>query len=145
MVKTFVWSVLMYGCETWTISRAMEKRLEAAEMWIWRKVLGISWIDRVSNVQVLERVNTVRELLRKVRERQLQFLGHVMRGGKLENLCLTGRIEGRRARGRQRETYLDGLKRVTGEEFSGVELLRKTDNREEWRSMIANALSGMAH
>ena len=104
-VKTYIWSVLLYGCETWTISKNMEKRLEAAEMWIWRRVLKIPWTDRVTNDAVLRRMGTHRELLKSIRKRQLRFLGHVMRKGELENVCLTGRVEGRRARGRESQIH----------------------------------------
>ena len=133
MVKTFVWSVLLYGCETWTVSRSMEKRLEAAEMWIWRRVLNVPWTDRVRNERILERMGTERELLVTIRKRQLQFLGHVLRMEGLENLCLTGRIEGVRARGRQREKFMDGLKRVTGGRITAPELMQMARHREEFR------------
>ena len=102
-VKTYVWSVLLYGCETWTISNQMEQRLEAFEMWCWRRLLKISWVQRISNEDVLRRMGVGRELLLHVRGRQMRFLGHVMRSEELENLSLTGRVPGRRARGRQRE------------------------------------------
>ena len=140
MVKTFVWPILMYGCEAWTISKTMDRRLEATEMWIWRRVLRISWTERVTNERVLERMETGRELLRRIRSRQLNFLGHVLRRDGMESLCLTGKIEGRRARGRQREKYMDGIKRVTGGERRATELMQMARDREEWKSMIANVL-----
>ena len=83
-------------------------------------------------------MDTTRELLNIIRKRQLQFLGHVLREEGLENLCLTGKIEGRRDRGRQREKYMDGLKRATGGERSAVELIQMARRREDWKSMIAN-------
>ena len=138
MIKSYIWSILLYGCETWTISRKMEKKLEAAEMWIWRRVLSVSWTERVTNQRILERMGTTRELLNTIRKRQLQFLGHILREEGLENLCLTGKIEGRRARGRQREKYMDGLRRVTGGEHTAVELIHMARRREDWKSMIAN-------
>ena len=138
MVKTYIWSVLLYGCETWTISRSMEKRLEAAEMWMWRRVLNVSWTERVRNERILERMGTERELLTTIRRRQLQFLGHVLRLEGLEHLCLTGRIEGVRARGRQREKFMDGIRRVTGEVKTAPELIQMARERNLWKSMIAN-------
>ena len=89
MVKTYVWAVLLYGCETWTISRNMEKRLEAAEMWMWRRVLNVSWTERVRNERILERMGTERELLKTIRKRQLQFLGWLV-GWLYEYLTLHG-------------------------------------------------------
>ena len=138
MVKTYVWAVLLYGCETWTISRNMEKRLEAAEMWMWRRVLNVSWTERVRNERILERMDTERELLKTIRKRQLQFLGHVMRMEGLESLSLTGRIEGVRARGRQREKYMDGIRRVTGGVKTAPELMQMARERDAWKSMIAD-------
>ena len=114
-VKTYVWSVLLYGCETWTISRQMEQRLEALEMWCWRRLLKITWAQMISNEEVLRRMGLGRELLMHVRGRQMRFLGHVMRSEELENLSLTGRVPGRRASGRQREKYMDGIKRTIGQ------------------------------
>ena len=123
----------------------MQKRLEAAEMWMWRRVLSVSWTERVTNERILERMDQERELLKTIRRRQLQFLGHVLRGEGLESLCLTGKIEGRRARGRQREKYMDGIRRVTGGERTAAELLQMARNRQEWKSMIANVLGDTAH
>ena len=73
-VKTYVWSVLLYGCETWTISRQMEQRLEALEMWCWRRLLKITWVQRISNEDVLRRMGVGKELLLRVRGRQIRFL-----------------------------------------------------------------------
>ena len=82
--------------------------------------------------------------MKQIRERQMKFLGHVMRKEKLENLCLTGRIPGRRARGRQREKYMDGIVRATGARHTAASLLQRTRDRREWQTVIANALSGPA-
>ena len=143
-LKTYVWSVLLYGCETWTISKTMTKRLEAAEMWMWRRMLRISWTDRVTNEEVLRRMGVGRGLMKHIRERQLRFLGHVMRRGELENVCLTGRVEGTRSRGRPREKYMDGLVRAVGGGVSAAQLLQITSNRDEYQAMVANVLSDMA-
>ena len=90
-IKTYVWSVLLYGSESWTLSKQMEKRLEAFEMWCWRRLLKISWTERISNEEVLRRMGVERELIVKIRASQMRFIGHVMRRGKIEDLSLTGR------------------------------------------------------
>ena len=77
----------------------------------------------MTNQRVLERMDTTRVLLNTIRKRQLQFLEHVLREEDLEHLSLTGKIEGRKARGRQREKYMDGLRRATGGERTAVELI----------------------
>lgn len=101
-VKTFIWSALLYGMEAWTINERMVQRLEAMEMWCWRRVWKIPWTARITNDQVLERMGTTRELMPHIRRRQMKFLGHVMRREKIESVVMTGRVDGTRDRGRQR-------------------------------------------
>ena len=101
--------VLLYGSEIWTISSRMRRRLEATEMWFYRRMLRISWTQHVSNYEVLRRMQTKRRLMLDIRKRQLKFLGHIMRKKGLKNLILTGRIEEGRDRGKKRPTYLNGL------------------------------------
>ena len=103
--KTYVWSTLTYGCECWTITSDIEKKIEAAEMWSIRRMLRISWTEKKPNVNVLREENVQRSLLKTIRKRQMEFLGH--RG--LEFLSLTGKVEGKRDRGKQRITFLDSL------------------------------------
>ena len=108
-IKSYIWCTLLYGCESWTISKAMRKNLEAAEMWFLRRMLRISWVERVTNERVLQRAGCGRELLRSIRQRQLKFLGHAMRQSQLESVCLTGKLERKRGRGRPRMKFLDSL------------------------------------
>ena len=100
-LKTYIWSTLMYGSESWTLSRGLINKLNAAEMWFYRRMLRISWTNRITNEEVLRRIGMQRTLVKEIRKRQLNFLGHILRKEKIEHLCLTGKIEGRRARGRQ--------------------------------------------
>ena len=97
MIKCYVWSVLLYGCETWTLKVNTMNRLEAFEMWLHRRMLKIPWTDLVSNTEVLRRARAERELLSIVKVRKISYLGHVLRGGKyhLLHLILKGKIEGR--------------------------------------------------
>ena len=94
-VKTYIWSTLLYGAEAWTIGKEMEKRIQAMEMWIWRRMMKISWTERQTNEEVLRRVGEDRSLKMVIRKRQMKFLGHVMRRGELESVVLTGYVEGR--------------------------------------------------
>ena len=87
----------------------MEKRLQSVEMWFYRRMLRISWTDRMSNSDVLSKADTERTLVKGIRRQQLQFLGHVLRKQELEDIALTGKIEGKRARGMQRLTYISAL------------------------------------
>ena len=103
VLDCYILPVLMYGCEAWTISKEIENRLKATEMWFLRRMLRISYVDKIRNEEVLERAGTTRSLVKKTRKRQAVFSGHVMRRKELEHLVTTGKIDGKRSRGRQRE------------------------------------------
>lgn len=138
LLKCYIWSILTYGCEAWTLTADLEKNLEAAEMWFLRRMLKVSFIDHVSNEEVMRRAGVKRELLSVIIERQLRFLGHVVRKEGLECVALQGKIEGKRARGRQRITYLDRVKKVTGI-ANTAEIFACARNRQRWRDMVAQA------
>ena len=136
-MKCYVWSTMLYGCETWSISKVMRDRLEAAEMWLLRRMLRIPWTARMTNEEVRERAGVKREVIATIRARQLNFLGHILRENKLEKLTLQGKIEGRRARGRQRMKYMDSLLKDNNRINGMRELMRLVEDRKGWRSMIA--------
>jgi len=106
VMKSFVWSVLLYGCESWTLTNETKRNLEAAEMWFYRRMLKISYVERVTNEEIMRRMETRRELLYIVEKRQQKFLGHIIRKGGTEDLCLAGRLPGKKARGGQRKLFL---------------------------------------
>ena len=128
LLKCYVWSVLLYGSESWTIRRAMQERLQVVEMWFLRRMLRIPWVDRVTNEEVLGRAGTHRQLMRTIVTRQICFLGHI-KEGTTGRASLTGRIAGKRSHGRQRLTYLGWLQRATG--IPLLELVRSCKRREE--------------
>ena len=134
-----IWSILLYGCETWSISSAMQNCLETTEIWFIRRILKFSWIDKISNERVLTIANIKCELLQTIKKRKMTFLGHVMRRNSIENLSLTGKVEGKRARGRQRMAYLNNVKdwaNIT----NGSDLTHACQDREVWKHTIADAL-----
>ena len=142
VLKTYVWSTLTYGCECWTITSDIEKKIEAAEMWFIRRMLRISWTEKKTNVNVLREGNVQRSLLKTIRKRQMEFLGHVCRRRGLEFLSLTGKVEGKRDRGKQRITFLDSLcNSATGGQSKGLNFLKLSDDRDVWRGMVANVCS----
>ena len=111
-------------------------------MWFFRRMLRISWTEKRSNESILEETNQERSLINTIRKRQLIFLGHICRHRGLEFLSLTGKIEGKRSRGRQRITFLESLNSwVTGNNKDNLTFLRMTENREKWRIMIADVCS----
>ena len=113
-------STLTYGCECWTITSDIEKKIEAAEMWFIRRMLRISWTEKKPNVNVLREGNVQRSLLKTIRKRQMEFLGHVCRRRGLEFLSLTGKVEDKRDRGKQR-IFLDSLcNSATGGQSKGL-------------------------
>ena len=140
ILNCYIWSILVYGCETWSISSVMQKRLEATEMWFLRRMLKISWTDKISNERVLTIANVKRKLLQTIKNRKMTFLGHVMRRKGIEKLSLTGKVEGKRARGTQRMTYLSNIKEWTNR-TNGNELIQACQDRAVWRSMTVNALA----
>jgi len=128
-VKSFIWSVALYGSETWTIKAADKKHLEAFEMWIWRRMLKISWRDHKTNEEVLRMVEEERTLITTIRRRQKTWIGHILRGNGLLKDIMEGKFEGRRPRGRKRKSMLDDLK--GGRTYQ--EMKRVAMNRELWR------------
>ena len=83
--KSYIWSILLYGCESWNISKQFEKKINATEMWIWRRILKVSWTERKTNEEVLQAMDTSRELMNTIRRRQLRFMGHTIREEKIEH------------------------------------------------------------
>ena len=137
-LRTYVWSTLMYGSESWTLTEEMKNKLRAAEMWFYRRMLRISWRDRVTNEDVMARLGVQRSLVKEIRKRQLNFIGHIIRREKIEHLCLTGRIEGRRSRGRQRTKYMDSIVKDIERNNTSNELIHLAGDRERWRLVIAH-------
>ena len=143
VLNCYVYPVLLYGSEAWSITTDMRKRLESCELWFLRKMMRIPWTEKVSNDRVLERAAVDRELLCGIRIKQMRFLGHVLRKDGMECVVLTGKIEGKRSRGRRRVSWLRNLKdwlETRGVNYQEIELLRKAKNRELWHTMIAYVL-----
>ncbi|GFN89597.1 endonuclease-reverse transcriptase [Plakobranchus ocellatus] len=110
----------MYGCEACTITKEIQKKIEAAEMWFFRRMLRVPWTARKTNEEVLKETESTRSLMSRIRRRQAKFVGHIMRREGLENLVTTGRMEGKKSRGRQKREnagwhdFLDGDKESDG-------------------------------
>ena len=110
LAKCYVWSVALYGAETWTLRREEEKRLEAFEMWVWRRMEKISWTDKVKNVEVLGRIEEKRQILQVMKSRKRNWIGHWLRRESLLLIALEGLVQGKRGRGRKRYQMVDNIK-----------------------------------
>lgn len=137
-LKCYVWSVLLYGVETWTLTTTHMNKLEAFEMWLYRRILKISWVDRVTNIEVLRSINKGRELLTDIKRRKISYFGHVMRGQKYEllQLIVQGKIEGKRGVGRKQMSWLRNIRNWTGISNIG-DLVHIAMDRNEFRSILS--------
>ena len=110
LVKAMVFPVVMYGCESWTVKRAEHWRIDAFELWCWRRLLRVPWTARRSNQSILKEISPGCSLEEPMLKLKLQYLGHLMqRVDSLEKTLMLGGIAGRRRRGRQRMRWLDGI------------------------------------
>ena len=113
LVQCYIWSIALYGAETWTV-RAVDKHLESFEMWCWRRMEKISWTDHVRNEEALFQVNEQRNILHAIRKRKANWIGHILRRNCLLKQVIEGMIKGEievtRWQGRRRKKLLDDLK-----------------------------------
>ena len=128
IVKSTVWSVMLYGAETWTLTQAEKKRIEAFEMWVWRRMLKISWTEKISNEEVLMRVEEQRSILNIISRRKHSWIGHILRHDGLLKTILEGRMEGKAARGRKRLNMLSDILKND----SYAEIKRMAEDRSQW-------------
>ena len=135
LIKCYIRPILLYGSECWTISTKMRERLEAAEMWFYRRILRISYTQHVTNERVLERMSAERELIKTIRVQQMKFFGHIMRNKEVENMIITGKIEGKRSQGKQRLTFTKSLSNWIG--INEVELTRAAQDRQRWKAITS--------
>ena len=113
IVKCYVYSIFTYGCESWSLSKVLESKIEAMEMWCMRRLGNIKWKDKVTNESVLKKLGTKRQLLSNIQKRKTKYFGHVKRKGNLLTTALEGKIEGKRPRGRPRNTWMSDIKEWT--------------------------------
>ena len=110
LVKAMVFLVVMYGCESWTIKKADHRRIDAFELWCWRRLLRVPWTARRSNQSILKEISPGCSLEGLILKLKLQYFGHLMqRADSFEKTLMLGKIEGRRRRGGQRMKWLDAI------------------------------------
>ena len=135
IVKVMVFPVVMYRCESWTIKKAKCQRIDAFELWCWRRLLRVPWTARRSNQSMLKEINPEYSLKGLMLKLKLQHFGHLMqRADSLEKTLMLGKIEGRRRRGGQRMRWLDGL--TNSIEMNLRQVQEIVEDRESWCAAV---------
>ena len=135
LIKDMVFPVVMYGCESWTMKKAERRRIDAFELWCWRRLLRVPWTARGSNQSILKEISPGCSMEGLMLKLKLQYFGHLMQtADSFEKTMMLGKIEGRRRRARQRMRWLYGITNTTDMGLGGLQKL--VMDREAWRAVV---------
>ena len=131
LLDAAVFSIASYGSESWTITRKLEAKIDAFEMWCYRRMLHVTWKEKRTNRWVLDKIGREMILKKNIIQRKMRYFGHACRNNGLERTVIQGMMEGKRGRGRPKQEWKDDIKRWTG--MTSAPLIHLTANRVKWR------------
>ena len=136
ILKCLIWPVVTYGCEAWTMRKEEERKINAAELWFYRRLLRIQWTEKRTNESVLEELSVKPEMLATINRRKFRYLGHANRNTKtnLMTTVLQGKIEAKRNRGRPPISYMSNITENSGLSLS--EVVHMSRDRQQWRETV---------
>ena len=138
LYHVLVLSIFLYACESWTLTAELQRKIQAVEMRCFRRLLGISYKEHVTNEEVRRKISQnvkhYEDLLTTVKKRKLKWYGHVTRASGLKKTILQGTVQGKRRRGRQRKKWADNITEWTGKDFATTQAL--AHDRKRWRKLV---------
>ena len=134
VIRSTAFAVATHGCESWTLTKRIQNKVNAFEMWAYRRLLRISWQERKSNTWVLDELQTNLMLLNQIIARKLNYFGHAIRHQGLEKLIIQGMLEGKRGRGRPPRSWCDDITDWTGKNLA--EASHMAEDRKRWRATM---------
>ncbi|RUS69941.1 hypothetical protein EGW08_022297 [Elysia chlorotica] len=139
ILKRLVWPVVLYGCEAWTLKQEEQNRIHATEMWLYRRLLRVSWKEKRTNDSILKELGVTRKLLSEIHKRRLRYTDHAIRNTKTDLMkpVLQGKFAGKKGKGRPPTTLIDNIEKSSG--LSLHQISQRSRDRNKWRAVVMSA------